>query len=210
MIFSMKHFSILSKPVLALLIIAASLTACKDDDVKPTTAKIYGVITIDNTNLWATWQDSGEVQLTIFPAFSLNPPAGWGEIPDNTFGPGVPGGTFAIGAPYNAQNPLVATYQPGATQYSYELTVDPGTYSALALGLRHNRITDPSKRTATLGVHWDNPNVVSHGIVIKVNVGGGVIVPVFNFPAPVPITVQAGDEREINFRADFGFVEDWY
>jgi hypothetical protein len=190
-------------------VLVLTFSACKDDDVKPTTARIYGTITIDNTNLWATWRDSGEVQLTIFPEFSLNPPAGWGPVPDNFFGPGVPGGTFAIGAPYNAQDPKVQTYEPGKTQYPYEIIVDPGTYSALALGFRHNHITDPSKRTATLGVHWDNPATVSHGIVIKVNIMGN-IVPIFNFPPPVPITVEAGDNVQIDFRADFGFVEDWY
>lgn len=206
MLFMKQAISFL-KPIIAIVLLATVFVACKDDEVKPTTATIKGVITIDNTDTWATWQDSGEVQLTIFPAFSLNPPAGWGEVPDNFFGPGVPGGTFALGAPYNAQNPLIATYAAGVTQYSYELTVDPGTYSALALGFRHDRITDPSLRTATLGVHWGNENTVSHGVVIRPFVGGN---PIFNFPAPSAITVEAGDELEINFRADFAFVEDWY
>jgi hypothetical protein len=52
--------------------------------------------------------------------------------------------------------------------------------------------------------------MVSHGVVIKVDVGGGNIVTIFNYPAPTPITVEAGDELEINFRADFAFVEQWY
>ena len=186
--------------------------ACKDDDdVKPTTAKIHGVITLDNADLWATWKDSGDVELTIFPAFSLNPPAGWGPVPDGFFGPGVPGGTFALGAPVNSQNPFIFEYQPGANLLSYEISgLAPGTYSALALGFRHDLITDPSKRSATLGVYWDNENVVSHGIVIKVDVGGGNIVTIFNEPAPESITVAAGDDLELNFKADFGFVEDWY
>jgi hypothetical protein len=204
----MKHI-VSFVPVLAAILVATSF-GCKDDDVKPTTAIIRGVVTIENTDVWEMWQDSGEVQLTIFPEFSLNPPAGWGEVPDGTFGPGVPGGTFPIGAPYNAQNPLIAEYSPGATMYSYELEVEPGIYSALALGFRHDNVQDPSRKTATLGVHWDNENVVSHGVVIKVDMGGGNIVTVHNYPAPVPITVEAGDEVEINFKADFGFVEDWY
>ncbi|MBK9103745.1 MAG: hypothetical protein IPL92_04070 [Saprospiraceae bacterium] len=36
-----------------------------------------------------------------------------------------------------------------------KLEVDPGTYSALAIGFRHNGDSDPSKKTATLGVHWN-------------------------------------------------------
>ncbi len=210
MSFSMKHVFTFFKSLVAVSLLATVFLACDKDDPKPTTATIRGTITIDNTDLWASWVDSGEVQLTIFPAFSLNPPAGWGVVPDGFFGPGVPGGTFALGAPYNAQNPQVATYTPGATQYSYELTVDPGTYSALALGFRHDLITDASRRTATLGVHFGNANALSHGVVIKVDVGGGNIVTVFDFPAPTAITVEAGDDIEINFRADFAFVEDWY
>ena len=185
-----------------LSVIALAFAACDDDDdVKPTTAKIHGVITIDNADLWATWKDSGEVQLTIFPEFSLDPPAGWGAIPDGALGPGVPGGTFAIGAPYNAQNPLILDYSPGASQFQYEIDLDPGTYSALALGFRHDFVSDPSKRSATLGVHWGEPDSVSHGIVIQ---------PFFDFPAPEEIVLEAGDNVEISFKADFGFVEIWY
>jgi hypothetical protein len=208
--FSMKHAFTFFKSIVAVALLTTLFVACDDDDPKPDTATIRGTITIDNANVWASWVDSGEVQVTIFPEFSLNPPAGWGEVPDNALGAGVPGGTFAIGAPFNAQMPLVLEYVPGQTQYDYELVVDPDTYSALAIGFRHDNVTDPSRRTATLGVHWGNANVVSHGIVIKVDVGGGNIVTIFDFPAPVPITVEAGDEVEINFRADFAFVEDWY
>lgn len=173
-------------------------------------ATISGTVTIDNADLWATWKDSGEVQLTIFPAFSLNPPAGWGDIPDGFFGPGVPGGRFALGAPYNSQNPIVVNYSPGIAGFTYTMEVDPGTYSALALGFRHNLITDPSLRTATLGVHWGNPNTTSHGIVLKVDVGGGNIVTLFNDPAPSIITLAKGDDIQINFKADFDFVNQWY
>jgi hypothetical protein len=104
----------------------------------------------------------------------------------------------------------VLTYVPGQTEYHYELEVEPGTYSALAIGLRHHTIVDPSLRTATLGVHWGTPAEVSHGIVLKADVGGGQIITIFDEPAPVEITVQRGDEREINFKADFAFVEAWY
>ena len=68
------------------------LFACSDE---VTQEKIYGEIELKNADVWSTWVDSGEVQVTLFPEFSLDPLAGWGEVPDNAFGPGVPGGTFA-------------------------------------------------------------------------------------------------------------------
>jgi hypothetical protein len=71
----------------------------------------------------------------------------------------------------------------------------------LAVGFRHDLIADPSLRTATLGVYWDNPNTVSHGIAIA---------PIFNYPAPAIITVEAGDELDLDFRADFAFVNVWF
>ena len=179
----------------------------KEEPIQKT--RVYGTITIDNADTWSTWKDSGEVQLTIFPKFSLDPLAGWGAIPDNFLGPNVPGGTFAIGAPYNSQNPLVINYVPGKTTYSYELELEPGNYSALALGFRHVRVTDASKKTATLGVHWGNPAQVSHGVVIKVRTPAG-IVPALNYPAPTAFDIQAGEEKEINFKADFNFVKSWY
>jgi len=196
---------------IALIAIFSSLffTSCKKDD--PPRTRVYGTITIDNANLWATWKDSGEVQVTVFPKFSLSPLAGWGVIPDNTLGPNVPGGTFAIGAPYNSQNPLVLEYVPGKTVYEYEIELEPGTYSALALGFRHDRVVDPSRKTATLGVHWGNPDAVSHGVVIKIPAGPpGTFVPIFNFPAPLSFDIAADEEKEINFKADFNFVNVWY
>src|SRR5688572_9124442 len=99
------------------------------DPTELSTAVISGTITFENVDTWATWQDSGEVQVTIFPAFNLNPPAGWGDIPPNALYPGFPGGRFALGAPYNAQDPVILTYVPGQTQYNYSIEVDPGTYS---------------------------------------------------------------------------------
>lgn len=192
----------------AIFVSALSLTSCKKEYEKIT--KVYGTITIENTDTWATWKDSGEVQLTIFPKFSLDPLAGWGAVPDNFFGPNIVGGTFAVGAPYNSQNPLILTYQPGKTQFQYELELEPGTYSALALGFRHNLVTDPSKKTATLGVHWGTPEQVSHGIVIRVRGQGGAIIPIFNYPAPLTFDIAEGEEKEINFKADFNFVNQWY
>ena len=204
----MKHFGFLT--LVALLLVTGLTQGCKDDTTEVTTAKIFGTITIDNVDVWDTWRDSGEVQLTLFPEFSLDPPAGWGPVPDGFFGPGVPGGTFALGAPFNSQNPIVLEYSAGANQFDYEITLDPMTFSALALGFRHDFVTDPSKRTATLGVHWGNPNAVSHGVVLKVDVGGGQIMTIFDEPAPDTFTVKAGDELELNFRADFAFVEQWF
>lgn len=172
-------------------------------------ATISGTITFDSSELWATWKDTGVVEVTIFPEFSLNPPAGWGDIPADFLYPGFPGGRFALGAPYNAQNPIVLTYVPGQNEYHYEIEVDPGTYSALAVGFRHNAITDPSKKTATLGVHWGTPSTTSSGLVIKVDVGGGQIFTAINDPAPSVINVEKGDDLKFNFRADFAFVLKW-
>jgi len=193
-------------PALALAAIIF-LGSCDKEEHKGTL--IHGTITIENADEWATWKDSGEVQLTVFPAFSLDPLAGWGAVPDNFFGPGVLGGTYAVGAPYNSQNPLVLDYVPGKTEYHYELELEPGTYSALALGFRHDLVSDPTKKTATLGVHWGQPDSVSHGIVIRIKAGGAII-PVFNYPAPLTFDIAEGEQKVINFKADFGFVNQWY
>lgn len=197
--------------VIALVLAVIALPSCKDDDVTPTTATFRGVVTFENVELWETWVDSGEMQLTFFPEFSLDPLAGWGEIPDETFGPGVPGGTFAAGAPVNSQNPIIFNYEAGRTEYGFEITLtnmtEPVTLSALAIGFRHNTIQDASRRTATLGVHWNDPSTVSHGIVIKPAIGAP---PIFDYPAPVNIVLKPGDDQEINFKADFSFVEDWF
>ncbi|HHS95131.1 MAG TPA: hypothetical protein ENJ45_00965 [Phaeodactylibacter sp.] len=197
---------------LALVAIAAlGMTSCsKDDDQTDKTTKVYGTITIENTDVWQTWADSGEVQVTIFPEFSLDPPAGWGEVPDNALGPGVPGGIFPLGAPYNAQNPIVLNYQSGKTTYDYEIELEPGTYSALGLGLRHNNVADPTRKTASLGVHWNKPDEVSHGIVIKIDPGNGMFIPIFEFAPPATIQIQEGEQLEFNFKADFDFVNQWY
>jgi hypothetical protein len=191
------------------LIAAFIFLSCnKDDDPKVT--KVFGTITIENINTWAEWIDSGEVQVTVFPPFSLNPPAGWGPVPDNAFGPGVPGGTFPVGAPYNSQNPVVLNYEPGKNSFTYEIELEPGTYSALAIGFNHYFITDSNRSTASLGVHWNNPAQVSHGVVIKIDVGGGNIVPIFNEMPPSAFTINEGEVLEIDIMADFNFVLDWY
>jgi hypothetical protein len=196
--------------LLSVMAVVAGFMLSSCDKEEPTKTRVFGTITIVNEGVFSTWKDSGELQVTIFPKFSLDPLAGWGAIPDNTLGPNVPGGTFAIGAPYNAQNPVILTYVPGKTTYDYEIELEPGTYSALALGFRHNRVTDPSRKTATLGVHWGNPDQTSHGVVIKVAIPGGGVVPVFNFPAPLSFDIAEGEEKEINFKADFNFVNSWY
>lgn len=202
----MRILSFSLKITLLLLLPALFITSCKDDEPAPDTATIHGTISLENAQLWDTWKDSGEVQLTLFPEFVLAvPPAGsgWGEIPDGFFGTGIPGGTFALGAPVAVN---VINYVQGTNEIHYEFTVDFGTaesatFSALALGLRHNHITDPSLRTATLGVHWGTPDTTSHGIVI---------LPYFNYPAPSTFTVAKGDNLEINFKADFDFVNLWF
>ena len=211
----MKILSFSMKLMLLALMPALFFIACDDDDDEPTptTATLHGEITIDNIELWNTWKDSGDVQITLFPEFVLAaPPAGkgWGVIPDNFFGPGVPGGTYPISAPVVTIDSVLVDYQTGHTSVHYEMEVEPGTYSALAIGFRHNHIADPNLRTATLGVHWNNPTTVSHGVVIKIDIGGGTIIPIFNEPAPATITVEAGDEVELDFRADFGFVNEWF
>lgn len=179
--------------MMALLLTAAvSLNSCKDDE--PKTTKVFGTITMENTDVWNTWQDSGVVEVTIFPAFSLDPAAGWGEVPG--------AGTFPLGAPYNSQDPVVLTYEAGKTQYDYEIEVEPGTYSAIAVGIRHNRFTDPNCKTATLGVYFGNENEVSYGIVIPNTP--------LNYPSPSTITVKAEEQKELNFKADFSFVNVWY
>ncbi len=190
------------------LLTTLTLSSCKDDD-KPKVTKVYGTITIENAELWQSWVDSGEMQVTIFPKFSLDPPAGWGEIPAGVLSPTHPGAVLPLGAPYNAQNPLVLQYEPGKTKYDYEIEVEAGTYSALAIGFSHKYVSDPRSKVATIGVYWDHENEVSHGIVIKVN-QGGTIVPIYNYPPPVPIEIKAGEQKEINFKADFAFVDQWF
>ncbi|MBL7993883.1 hypothetical protein JNM05_00785 [bacterium] len=170
-----------------------AFTGC--DDSKPDTATIHGTITFRNVDVWKASGtgtkadvDSGEVQVTIF---------GDGIWADQGGGYVVPGG-----APFNAQNPLILTRVASDSTYEYSLEVDPGTYSALAVGFRTNRNVSADMKTATLGVYWNMPNQVSHGITIPMSP--------FNYPAPVAITVAKGDDVALNFVADFGFVNMWF
>lgn len=199
-----------SLKITLLAILPLAFISCDKD---PKTATISGTITIENEQVWALYRDSGEVQLNLFPAFVLAQPpagAGWGDIPDGFFGAGTPGGRFPLGAPTNTQDPEIITYVPGQTQYNYSIEVDPGTYSALALGFRHDRVTDPNLRTAPLGVYWNNADVTSHGVVIKIPIGGGQFLTILNEPAPSIITVEAGDEVDFDFKADFSIIPLWY
>jgi hypothetical protein len=205
----MRILSFSLKLIMLALIATIIVPGCKDDDAKPDTATIHGTITLQNAQLWDTWKDSGEVELSLFPEFVLAaPPAGkgWGFIPADFFGPGSLEGMYPISAPSFTDT---VAYASGQTQLHYELKVTPGTYSALALGFRNNSVSNPSLKTATLGVHWDHPTEVSHGLLLKIDVGGGQIMTIINDPAPTVLTLEKGDNVEINFTADFGFVEVW-
>lgn len=151
-------------------------------DDSPSTATITGTITFDNIGLWSTWQDSGEVQVTIFPD------GAWTS---------TPAGTFPVAAPVYV---LTLSLNDTTPTYDYSFKIEPGTYSALSVGFRHDLVTDQTKRSATLGVHWGVTDSVSHGIVIS---------PFFDYPAPSSFSVEKGDELMIDFRADFAFVNVW-
>lgn len=206
----MRILSFSLKLILLALVATVVMPGCKDDDnPQPDTATIHGTITLQNASLWDTWKDSGDVELSLFPEFvAAAPPAGkgWGDVPRDLLFPGSLEGRFPLSAPTFTDT---VAYASGLTQIHYELIVTPGTYSALAIGFRNNSVSDPSLKTATLGVHWDHPTEVSHGLVLKVDVGGGNIVTVLNEPAPSIITLAKGDNVEINFTADFGFVLQW-
>jgi hypothetical protein len=115
-----------------------------------------------------------------------------------------------INAPFNAQNPSVLTrifagaYAGVGGDSTYEYTIEglaPGTYSCLAVGFRTNRSYNSTKKTATLGVYWNNPNNVSSGLYIP---------SALNDPAPSTITVAKGDNVQLDFKADVGFVNTWF
>ena len=189
----MKNRITLLSIVMGIALAAFAFIGCDDD--KPNKATIHGTITFRNVDVWKAMgtgtkadEDSGEVQVTIF-AEGIWANQGGGVV--------VPGG-----APFNAQNPFILTRVAGDSTYEYEIEVDPGTYSALAVGFRTDRNVASDKKTATLGVYWNMPNQVSHGIAIPMSP--------FNYPAPVAITVAKGDNSELNFVADFGFVNMWF
>ncbi len=206
----MRILSFSLKLILLALVATLVMPGCKDDNAAPDTATIHGTITLDSAYLWDTWKDKGVVEISLFPEFVLAlPPAGqgWGYIPPDFFGTGSLDGMYPLSAPTYVDT---VTYAAGKTLINYSLTVKPDTYSALALGFRNDSISDPSLKSATLGVHWGHPTEVSHGILLKVDVGGGQIITFFDDPAPSVITVAKGDNVEINFRADFSFVNAWY
>lgn len=180
--------------LLALSVFALNMIGCDDD--KPDTATIHGTITFKNVDVWKASgtgtkadEDSGLVEVTIFED-SVWIEAGGVRTPQ--------------GAPYNAQNPVILTRVAGDSTYEYSIKVEPGTYSALAVGFRTNRNVPADKKTATLGVYWNNPNQVSSGLLLPF--------PPLNLtdPAPVAITVEKGDNLELNFVANFGFVNQWF
>lgn len=183
------------------LILTILVTAGCDDDKPPSFAVIRGTITFDNVGEWATWQDSGQVDISIWPAYNLATPAsssGWGAYPADFYFPGSTAGVAPLGPP---AFDTVLVRNGSATTYDYSFQVEPGTYSAVAVGFRHSGITDPATRTASLGVHWGMPDSVSHGIVL---------VPFFDYPSPSSVTVVAGDVVDLDFKADFGFVNLWF
>lgn len=186
----MKNRITLLSIVMGIALAAFAFIGCDDD--KPNTATIHGTITFKNLYTWAqsgtvSSADSGVVEVVIF---------------GDSVWAASPGGTFAQGAPYNANDPVILTINPSDSTYEYSIEVEPGTYSALAVGYRTNRSYSSAsgKKTATLGVHWDHPDSVSYGFTFT-GVPG--------YPAPVPITVSKGDNVEINFRADYKFAATW-
>ena len=130
------------KITLLAIIAVFSMTSCKKDEAVPDTARITGTVFIDNADLGHV-KDSGDVQPS-FPEFSLSS-CRMGRYSRWLFWPVSPG-RFALGAPSGTET---IPYSPGLTQFSYTITVDPGTYSCLALGFRNNRIVDPSQNRNT-------------------------------------------------------------
>jgi hypothetical protein len=205
----MRILSFSLKLILLALVATWVMPGCNDDDPKPDTATIHGTITLQNASLWDTWKDSGDVELSLFGDFVAAPPPngkGWGYFPADLLYPGAPDGMFPLSAPNFTDT---VAYVQGQTQIHYELVVTPGTYSALAIGLRNNSVSNPSTKTATLGVAFDHPTEVSHGILLKVGPPGGPFTTILDEPAPSTITVAKGDNVEINFTADFSFVLVW-
>lgn len=176
--------------LLALSVLALNIIGCDDD--KPDTAIIHGTITFKNISFWSqsgdvASADSGVVEVVIFP--------------DSVWKAG-PNGTFAYGAPENAQNPFILNINSTDSTYEYEIEVKPGTYSALAVGFRTNRAYAADKKTATMGVHWDHADSVSYGFSIPMTP--------FNYPAPAAIVLNKGDNVQIDFKADYKFVQTWF
>ncbi len=178
------------KKVLLSLMALFFVVACDDN---PDKATVHGTITFKNVSVWKPSGsltkadvDSGLVEVTIFAD----------SVWKNVGGVRVP-----YGAPSNANNPVILTRVANDSTYEYSIDVEPGIYSALAVGFRTNRNVTADKKTATLGVYFGYPDSVSSGLLIP---------PFLNNPAPLPITVKKGEEKHINFKADFGFVNQWF
>ena len=187
----------------------ASCNKDDDDTIPPNAAIFTGVITMENIDVWREWQGLGDVHVNVFPEFSIDPPMGWGPVPDGAYAPDFVGGTFAVGLPVS--NPIELDFSEGQTEFGYTFTLNnmegPVTFSALAVAFVHDTITDTQLRTAPLGVWWANRDSVSHGVVIKPAIGAD---PIHDYPAPASFTINPGEFLELDFKADFGFVEDWY
>lgn len=159
-----------------------SLGCDGDDGVSSEFASVSGTITFKNI---AMWPDSGEVQVTIFPAGAT----GW-----TAMGP--------LGPPQNPNDPVVLT--KNGTQNQYDFTIDglpEGGYSALAVGWRRpNAQNYPgNKRTASIGVFWSDPDSASSGLNIPMTP--------LQEPLPTAINLSKGEEKSgLNLTADFGYV----
>ena len=152
-----------------------------DDGGSSDLGSISGTITFENI---ALWPDTGEVQVVVFPVNV------W-----QSFGP--------LGPPQNFNDPLVLTKNGSQTQYTYTVEGLPeGDYSSLAVGWRRpNSQNYPgSKRTATIGVHWENSGTTSMGVTIP-----GTLL---NDPPPAVISLNKSENiTGLNFRADFRWVK---
>src|SRR5689334_14143146 len=117
----MRILSFSLKLILLALVATIVVPGCKDDNATPDTAKIHGVITLQNASLWDTWKDSGDVELSLFGEFvEAAPPngKGWGHIPAGLLYPGSPDGTYPLSAPNFTDT---VGYVQGQTQIHYEL-----------------------------------------------------------------------------------------
>src|SRR3990172_9005606 len=155
--------------ILGLFVFSLFINACSEDDsASSDLGSVSGTITFDNVFLWP---DSGEVQVTIFPANV------W-----QSFG--------AIGPPQNANTPVILTKSGNQTQYQFTIDGLPeGDYSSLAVGWRRPNVQNypAEKRTATLGVYWNDPDSVSLGLSISQSP--------LNYPLPTVISLAKGENK---------------
>ena len=164
------------------LLAVGSFFACGGDDGGSSDlGSISGTITFENV---ASWPDSCEVQVVVFP-----------ENIWQSYGP--------VGPPQNFNDPLVLTKSGSQTQYTYTVEGLPkGDYSSLAVGWRRPNPQNYSgeKRTATIGVYWENPAVTSMGVTAQ----GTPL----NDPPPTVISLRKGENLTgYDFKADFRWVK---